>query len=351
MTQNELFRTAVKKAKSGKRQQAQKMLLTLVEADPQHELAWLWLSELVKEPEDKIIALENALTINPHRPQTNARLAKLRQKYNFTSAETSNYFSPNGNAPNIIHTQEEAHLAEIEQLFAAGKTTKASGALGDFLHRYSNNEAGWWLMVQHAEATTNLLTALDHVLRLNPHHPEAPRYLEPIKPTSEQCLQMGRLYERLEMWETAVRYYKRALKSPNNADRLLAKKRLPNAESQLKLANIKFTHPTTTVLRLAIGPTMLYAMLVFVQAGLNPLQTPPLLCIGNVAFLAGLLLLSGLSHTPHHPWLEKIQETAVLQNRFALRLFSLALVLLPIIVLILHTIFRLLAFELNLDAL
>ncbi|MBK7897620.1 MAG: hypothetical protein IPJ90_22630 [Anaerolineaceae bacterium] len=66
----------------------------------------------------------------------------------------------------------------------------------------------------------------------------------------------------------------------------------------MKLANIKFTSPSATVLRLASGPTLLYTMLVFVQAGLNPLHTPLLLCLGNIAFLPECCCLADW---PMHP--------------------------------------------------
>ncbi|MFZ1397004.1 MAG: hypothetical protein WAS33_08915, partial [Candidatus Promineifilaceae bacterium] len=338
--------------KAGERDQARELLLSLVENNPRHELAWLWLSELVPEPEDKIIALENALTLNPERPQTKTRLAQLRQKYPHLNQPTANHFSLNGHYPNpeaLLVTDEELRFAEITELFAQKQVANGRLELAAFLRRYSNHEAGWWLMVQHADSQANLLTALDHLLRLNRQHPEAMRYIESIQPTNEQYLQMARLYERLEVWETAVRYYKRALKSPSNADRLLAKKRLPHVEDQVKLANIKFTSPSATVLRLASGPTLLYTMLVFVQAGLNPLHTPLLLCLGNIAFFAGMLLFSGLAHAPNHPWLDKVRETAVFQNPRTVRLFSLALILLPILLLLLHAIARLRAFNLNLN--
>lgn len=352
MMHNELFQTAVKKAKAGERDQARKLLLTLVERNPQHELAWLWLSELVPEPEDKIIALENALTLNPERPQTQTRLTQLRQKYPKLSQPAAEQFSLNGHSPSpesLLVSDEALRFAEISELFAQNQVMDGRRELAAFLRRYSHHEAGWWLMVQHADSQANLLTALDHLLRLNARHPEAFQYVEKIEPTNEQYLQMGRLYERLEEWETAVRYYKRALKSPINADRLLAKKRLPHVEEQVKLAKIKFTSPSATVLRLAIGPTLLYTMLIFVQAGLNPLHTPPLLCLSNIAFFAGLLLFSGLAYAPEHPWLDKVRETAVFQNPLALRLFSLALILLPILLLLLHAIARLRAFNLNLN--
>jgi len=344
MKQSELFQTAVKKAKTGQREQARTMLMELVEDNPEHELAWLWLSELVEDLEDKIIALENALTINPQRSQAQTRLRQLRQKF----AAASQHFSTNGATHVYALTTEETRFAEISQLFAASNITEGRQQLASFLRRYSDNEAGWWLMVQHADSKKNLLIGLDHLLRINAAHPEAPKMVGRIKPTIEDSLQMGRLYERLERWETAVHYYKRALKSPNNADRLLAQKRLPHVEQQIKLANIKFTSPTVTVLRLTLGPTILYAMLVLIQAGLKPTQTPPLLCLGNLLFLAGMLLFSALCHAPEHPWLQRLREAAVFQNITLLRLVSVLLILLPLLLLLLLTISRLLNFHLNL---
>jgi tetratricopeptide (TPR) repeat protein len=347
MKQSELFRTAVKLAKSGDRSQAQAMLLELVEANPNHELAWLWLSELVEEPEDKIIALENALTINPKRTQTKKRLHRLRQKQAIeappaTAAPEERFDNP------FLATEEESKLEQIDQLFAAGKIDEGRRQLAPFLRCYTNNAAGWWLIVQHADSQANRLKGLDHLLRLNSQHPKVPSILAKIKPTKEEALQVGRLYERLEQWETAVRYYKLALKSPNNADRLLAKKRLPYVEDQVILANIKATSPTATMLRLAIGPTILYTLLTFIQAGLNPLQIPPLLCFGNILFFGGLLLLGGAASNPNHPWITRLQETAVFRNNTQLRLIGIACVLLPILLLLFLTISRLLAFELDL---
>ncbi|MCA9901770.1 MAG: hypothetical protein H6654_18435 [Ardenticatenaceae bacterium] len=350
MTHDELFKTAVQKAKSGDHDQARSLLLSLVEANPQYELAWLWLSELVAEPEDKIIALENALTINPQRPQTKTRLAQLRQKYPQFQKPPADNFSINGRFlpdQSVLATDEEIRWAKIRELFAEQQVANGRQELAAFLRRYTHHEEAWWLMVQHADSQKNLLTALDHLLRLNGSHPEAPNYIAKIQPTDEEFLPMARLYERMEEWETAVRYYKRTLKSPINADRLLAKKRLPHAEAQVKLGKIKYTSPTATVLRLASGPMLLYAMLVLVQAGLNPLHASPFLCLGNLAFGAGLLLYSGLAHTPDHPWIEKLGETAVFQNRQRIRLFSLALILLPILLLLINTIARLLAFDLG----
>lgn len=344
MTQTELFETAVKIAKSGDRIQARDMLLKLVNHNPDHELAWLWLSQLVEEPEDKIIALENALTINPNRPQSKMRLNQLRQKYNIDTsppkAEPENVFNYQ-----LLISEEASQFAQIHQLFAAGEHDEGRQMLAAFLRRYANHAEGWWLMAQHADSRSNRLKSLDHLLRLDSQHADAPAMLAQIKPTKEENLRVGRLYERLEQWETAVRYYKLALKSPNNADRLLAKKHLPYVEQQVRLANIKETSPTFTMLRLASGLTILYSLLILVQAGLNPLQVSPLLLLGNMLFFAGLLLLGGLAIKPIHPWIMRLQETAVFNNNLFLHIVGITCVLLPIILLLLLALSRLLAFE------
>ncbi|MCA9955633.1 MAG: hypothetical protein KC434_12980, partial [Anaerolineales bacterium] len=257
--QAEVAETAVKQAKAGERTQARNLLLELVELEPKHELAWLWLSELVEEPEDKIIALENALTINPHRPQTQARLSKLRAKYEAARQPAAEHFATNGFS--VVATIEEVEIAEIQQELTNGQMQAGREQLAGFLRRYANHEAGWWLMVKYADTQSNQLIALDHVLRLNRQHPEAPMVLDQITPTVKDSLALGRIYERLEQWEKSEYYYKRALVSSSNADRLLAKKHLTHVSEQVRLGNIKYTSPAATVVRLAAGPMLLYTLL------------------------------------------------------------------------------------------
>jgi tetratricopeptide (TPR) repeat protein len=55
------------------------LLLQVVEQDDQIEPAWLWLSEAVEDPQDKVTALENVLALNPSNTEAGARLAQLQQ--------------------------------------------------------------------------------------------------------------------------------------------------------------------------------------------------------------------------------------------------------------------------------
>lgn len=341
MTQHELFETAVKKAKAGNQQEAYRLLLQFTNQNPHHELAWLWLSEVATSPEEKLRALEQAIAINPQRPQARQRLKQLQEKY----GRSPTTFSANGSRqPDSPSGQLEA----IRQQLTGHDVEAGRQQLADFLHQHTDHEAAWWLMVQYADSQGNQLIALEHVLRLNARHPEAAAVLAKISPRPEDDLKMGRLYERLEDWETAVLHYKRALKTAKKHEKPLIQHRLQAANTKLKLAKIKTASPGATVLRLAIGPALLYFLLILVQAGLRPRQLSAVLLLANLVFLAGLLLINGLAYAPEHPWLVRLQETAVFKSSLLLRRFGLSLMILPILLLVAQSFTRLWNFVLDL---
>jgi hypothetical protein len=68
-------------ARKGDRPAARSLLTQVVERDPHNELAWMWLSGVVEEPEEQQICLENVLVINPHN-------AKARRGLEFISTKT-----------------------------------------------------------------------------------------------------------------------------------------------------------------------------------------------------------------------------------------------------------------------
>jgi len=76
----DLLRHAVELARAGKKDAARDVFLRVVGEDPQNELAWMWLAGLVETLEDKIIALENVLTINPSNEKARNYLQKLKTR-------------------------------------------------------------------------------------------------------------------------------------------------------------------------------------------------------------------------------------------------------------------------------
>lgn len=80
MTSNELLRRGVEAARVGQRTEAREILFQVVDQDPHNEMAWVWLTGLVDGLEDKIIACENVLTINPANEKVKVYLRMLLQQ-------------------------------------------------------------------------------------------------------------------------------------------------------------------------------------------------------------------------------------------------------------------------------
>src|SRR5512145_2458027 len=80
MSSAEVLQRAIQAARAGSREQARDLLIDLVETDPKNEMAWMWLSGLVDSLEDKIIACENVLTINPSNEKVRLYLTQLQKQ-------------------------------------------------------------------------------------------------------------------------------------------------------------------------------------------------------------------------------------------------------------------------------
>jgi tetratricopeptide (TPR) repeat protein len=70
----------------GERERGRDLLLQVVAADERIEPAWLWLSTAVDDPQDRLIALENVLTLNPNHAQARAQLRELRKQLGIAEA-------------------------------------------------------------------------------------------------------------------------------------------------------------------------------------------------------------------------------------------------------------------------
>ena len=73
----ELLTEGIGAAKQGQRVKACDLLLKVVDADPENEKAWIWLSSVVESGDEKRICLENVLVLNPDNEHARRGLDKL----------------------------------------------------------------------------------------------------------------------------------------------------------------------------------------------------------------------------------------------------------------------------------
>jgi tetratricopeptide (TPR) repeat protein len=79
----------IAQAKAGQPAQARELLLRVVERDERNVQAWLWLAGVVSDPQDKRIALENVLALEPDNTAAKAGLEWLDRQASAQEAGTS----------------------------------------------------------------------------------------------------------------------------------------------------------------------------------------------------------------------------------------------------------------------
>ncbi len=74
-----LLREGIAAARAGENARARDLLLQVIARDEENETAWLWLSGVVDDPEERQICLENVLTLNPDNRAARAGLRHLAE--------------------------------------------------------------------------------------------------------------------------------------------------------------------------------------------------------------------------------------------------------------------------------
>jgi len=74
------LQNAISLIKSGHKEEAQTILIQILEDDPQNEKAWIWMSAVVDTDEMRLECLDEVLKINPNNQAAQKGAAKLREK-------------------------------------------------------------------------------------------------------------------------------------------------------------------------------------------------------------------------------------------------------------------------------
>ena len=91
---SEWLRDGIAAAKAGRRAAARELLTRVVEAHEHSAQAWLWLSGVVETDEDRLVCLDNVLTLDPNNPQARAGLKWLQDREMGVDATTAQPLSP-----------------------------------------------------------------------------------------------------------------------------------------------------------------------------------------------------------------------------------------------------------------
>ena len=324
MSSKQELQRAIAAYKAGHRGEARTRLLAYVETNQHSELAWLMLSNLVYDSEDRIIALENALVINPNNQKAAARLWKLkRQQYQRADLYPGN------------------PIPRLEQAIEArnkGQDLLAYDILRQLIREDEGSQQAWLMLSELSPDADSEIAALRNLLQLNPSHKQAKLRLEKLSRSKDDPLALGRLYESWGEAEKARNLYVKVVFESNSADeRREAERRMKDAEMREQAPGFRLVNPQITLARLMVGPILLYFALALIHGGLNPLQVLPVFWLGAVSVVIGsfLMVITSVPVTRiiwHQAWRKFAGDTSPSQG--VLKALGLLLWLVPILLII-----------------
>lgn len=332
MSSAEALQVAIQAARAGRKEEARDLLIQIVEDDPQNEMAWIWLSGLVDSIDDRIIACENALTINPANEKVRAYLLDLQRQQKLAAARM--------HRDEAVHLLRKARVREEQGNPGRALRLARQAAVAD------PEYADAWLMIGRLSSSLDeQITALQNAYRFNPGSPEIAAALKQAQYFKANPLSEARHLEQLGKLDEALQLYQElAGKATSSTEFDHIYRQIIRIEG-LQKENIRYVAPRHSIFRMALSWPLLYLSLALIQMGLNPFAHPSLyLWLGLPFVVLGSFLLSLAEVRARHAIWQKLFEEHGDGSGFA-RLVTAAtgwfLILIPHILLVLDSIGRL----------
>lgn len=336
MAPAEVLQRAIQAARAGRKIEARDLLIQIVETDPENEMAWVWLSGLVDSLEDRIIACENALTINPANQKVRSYLEELQRQ------QQSAVEKRNKNEALDLLTQAKAHADQNEIDIALRIAEQAS-------ERHSDNEEVWLLIGKLSSNLEQQIRALEKACQINPSNQETVMALEELRYLKANPMSVAARLEQSGKMEEALQAYQAAAgKAKNSREFDHIYNQILRIEA-LQKEKIRYVAPSLSILRLTFVWPLLYFSLSLVQMGLNPLAHPSFYaCLGLPLVGVGSFLLSVAEVRSRHLVWQKLFGEQGDGSQFARSVTAAAgwfLIIIPYVLLLLDSLNRLQNFK------
>jgi tetratricopeptide (TPR) repeat protein len=195
MPEKGLLQQAIAAARAGRELTAREMFWRVVEAEPQNELAWMWLAGLSDKVEERIEACHAVLEINPANSHARKYLYQL-QKEKQQEIEKEKW-------------RQAELLEQAQELLAANQRDEALTFLRSSLRELAKSAEAWRLL---ADLTPNLdeqTRALEKVLVLVPNDPQAQQELRRLHHFQNNLFDLAKMYEEEGQFDKAISTYNR----------------------------------------------------------------------------------------------------------------------------------------------
>jgi len=336
MDATELLQQALEAARDGRDFTARDLFLDVVRLDPSNETAWVWLSGLLESLEDRIMACERVLSINPDNHQVRAYLVRLLEEQRLAHREKT--------------SELDEKVQQVRWLIEDDRREEALLHLQTILREDDSRKDAWRLFADLSVGIDDKVRAYAAIMHHDPLDEEARALLKRFKYYQRNPLELAAYYEEEGEQDKALELYRSLAARAGDTSEFDRIYKDISRIQYLQKKNIRHVRPSFNILRLSAGLPLLYAFEILIQEGLNPIRHPaPQLWVGIPMVVVGgfLLAVSGV-RSRHVIWQRLFGEQEGRGSTAARMLVSIAgwfLVLAPHLLLGLDSIVRLQTFE------
>jgi tetratricopeptide (TPR) repeat protein len=332
MQEDNPLQRAITAARAGRELTARDMFLDIVKDDPRNEVAWMWLTGLLDDPDDCIEACERILEINPKNTPARQYLNQLLERRN-KELDSKKALA------------DEQALA-VREAVRAKKPEGSLEAIRDLTRQEYVSVEAWRLLAEQSPDVEEQIGALEKLLKTAPGDEQAKRELSRLQHFRDNPLEIASQYEEQGELDKAITMYTLASQNPNfkqQWDQIFLK---IIALENLKKEQISHIKPELSIARVTFVPSLLYFVLILIQVGINPIAHPePLLWLGLPwVVLGGFMIALASVRSRNRLWSMLFSNPEATGSPVARALMSLggwALVLIPYSILSVSAIFRL----------
>jgi tetratricopeptide (TPR) repeat protein len=290
MDSAELLRQAIQAARSGREMTACNLFQDIVRVDPDNEIAWMWLSGLLDPLEDRIMACERVLSINPDNRRIRAYMDGLLKERNAARQKKV--------------SELDERVQQVRWYMEDGKRDDALCLLQNILREDNNQIEAWLLFADLTVGIDDKVRAYEAIVQVDPSNGSARETLKRYRYFQRNPLELAAFYEEEGKLDQALELYQvLAAGAGDGSEFERIYKNIIRLEDA-KIDNIRYIRPAFTILRLSAGLPLLYILEILIQEGLNPIRNPaPGLWIGIplVVFGSFLLAVAGI-RSRHAIW-------------------------------------------------
>ena len=303
MQEDARLQEAIAKAKSGHELSARDLFIDIVEENPDHKLAWLWLIGLLDDPDDLILACREVLRIAPGEARVRRRLNELLQQKKAKETQRLNFL-----------------LEDVKKLLREGKKNIALTRLRKIVQENRRAAEALRLLSEHTNDLQEKVKALTRLQALHPEDEQIKTDLRRFRYFRDNPLELAASYEEHGEIEKARQLYE--MLAAKTKDRKTWQGFFQEVQrlEQLQLEKIVHVSPRVTIARLSAGPPLLFLSFILMQIGFDIRQLTLLMSGEFLLVLIGSFLLAAASVRSGHFIWEKLGSAGGRGSK-ALRLF------------------------------